>query len=265
MDPAANFGLDGQTAIITGGSKGIGKAIAERFAASGANVVICSRTQADVDAVAEDINEAEGGRCLAVECNVRELDDVEALVEATVEEFGGVDVVVNNAGGEFVAPFDDISDGGWEAVLDVNLVGTARVARVAGKHMQENGGGDIINLSSVNGQHAAPYESHYGAAKAGVISLTKTLAAEWAGHNIRVNCVAPGLIQTPGVAEVLGVDADDLPDRDSIDRVLGHPDEIADVIHFMASPANSFMTGETVTAKGKLHSGFEMDDLPAMD
>jgi NAD(P)-dependent dehydrogenase (short-subunit alcohol dehydrogenase family) len=124
--------------------------------------------------------------------------------------------------------------------------------------MRENGGGSIINLSSVNGQHAAPGESHYGAAKAAIIRLTETLAVEWAEYGIRVNCVAPGLIQTPGVAETLGIDSEEMPPREKVDRRIGHTEEIADLVQFLISPAASFLTGETVTAKGVPKPGNSM-------
>lgn len=249
------FSVEGRRAIVTGASSGIGRSIAERFAADGAAVAICSRAQERVDPVAEAINDGDGpGRAIAIECNVRDREAVEGLVEETVSEFGGLDLLVNNAGGEFVAPFAEISENGWKAVVDLNLHGTYHCTHVAGPHLRE-GGGDVINVSSVNGQQAAPGESHYGAAKAALINLTSTLAAEWAGDGVRVNCVAPGLILTPGVEETLGVEADDLPERDVVDRDVGHPEEIADVVQFLASPAASFVTGQTVTARGLQAAG----------
>jgi NAD(P)-dependent dehydrogenase (short-subunit alcohol dehydrogenase family) len=127
--------------------------------------------------------------------------------------------------------------------------------------MRENNGGDIINISSVNGQHAAPTESHYSAAKAAIIRLTETLAAEWATHDIAINCVAPGLIQTPGVAATLGIDASDMPPREQVDRRIGHTEDVADVVQFLASNAAAFINGETITVKGTPRPGnaFETD------
>jgi 3-oxoacyl-[acyl-carrier protein] reductase len=248
--PTDQFSVAGRTAIVTGASQGIGQTIAEQLAADGADVAICSRAQERVDPVAAAINDREGGRALAVECNVREREDVEAFVEAVLEEFDTIDILVNNAGGEFVAPFEDISENGWHAVVDLNLNGTVRCTQLVGEHMRENGGGCIVNLSSVNGQHAAPGESHYSASKAAIIRLTETLSVEWAPHDIRVNCVAPGLIQTPGVAETLGIDESQMPEREQVNRRIGHTEDIADVVQFLCSPAAAFMTGETVTAKG---------------
>jgi NAD(P)-dependent dehydrogenase (short-subunit alcohol dehydrogenase family) len=256
----ADFGVAGETAIVTGASQGIGRSIAETLAAAGADVAICSRSQDRIDPVAEEIDANAEGDALAVECNVRDRDDVEAFVEATVEELGGVDILVNNAGGEFVAAFDDISPNGWEAIVDLNLHGTFHCTQVAGEAMRdgEDPGGVVINMSSVNGQHAAPNESHYSAAKAAIIRLTETLSVEWADHGIRVNCVAPGLIQTPGVAETLGIDESDMPPREQVDRRIGHTEDIADVVQFLASSAASFVNGETYTVKGVPRAGNSM-------
>ena len=254
-----DYGVEDRTAIVTGASQGIGRAIAETLAASGADVAICSRSMDRVGPVAEGINEAnDTGNAFAFECDVRERERVEEFVEATVEEFGGIDVLVNNAGGEFVANFEDISENGWRTIVDLNLNSTVHCSQVAGEVMREGDGGSIINISSVNGQHAAPGESHYGAAKAAIIRLTETLAVEWADDGVRVNCVAPGLVQTPGVAETLGIQSDDMPAREKTDRRIGHSEEIADVVQFLASPAASFVNGETLTAKGVPRAGNSM-------
>ena len=254
----ADFDVADRTAIVTGASQGIGRAIAETLAAGGANVAICSRSMDRVGPVAEAINDEAAGSALAVECNVRERDQVEDFVEATVEEFGDVDVLVNNAGGEFVAAFEDISPNGWNSIVDLNLNSTFHCTQVAGEVMREGDGGVIVNLSSVNGQHAAPNESHYSASKAAIIRLSETLAAEWADDGVRVNCVAPGLIQTPGVAETLGIQSEQMPPREQVDRRIGHAEEIADVVQFLVSPAASFMNGETVTVKGVPRPGNSM-------
>jgi 3-oxoacyl-[acyl-carrier protein] reductase len=235
------------TAIVTGASSGIGRAIAERFAADGADVVVCSRDQENVDPVAEGIRE-DGGEALAVECDVTDRDAVSALVDATVERFGGLDVLVNNAGASFVAGFEDISPNGWETIVDVNLTGTYNCTHAAAEHLQD-GGGAVLNLASVAGKHGAPYMSHYAAAKAGLINLTRTLSMEWADDDVRVNCIAPGFIATPGLESQMGISAEDV-DRDEVDRRIGLSEEIADVARFLASPAASFVTGETVTAGG---------------
>ncbi|MFC7165161.1 SDR family NAD(P)-dependent oxidoreductase [Halospeciosus flavus] len=244
------FGVEGKTTIVTGASSGIGREVAEQFGSEGADVVVCSREQGNVDPVADTINDREGGgRALAVECDVTDRDAVEALVDATVGEFGGVDVLVNNAGASFMAPFEDISPNGWETIVDINLHGTFHCTQVAGERMREDGGGVVINVASVAGQRGSPHMSHYGAAKAGVINLTSTLAYEWASEDVRVNCIAPGFVATPGVESQMGVSAENI-ERGDVERRIGTTAEIADLAQFLASEASSYLVGETVTAAG---------------
>ncbi|WP_137287029.1 SDR family NAD(P)-dependent oxidoreductase [Halorussus salinisoli] len=248
-DQTDRFSVAGRTAVVTGASSGIGRAIAEEFAADGADVVVCSREQENVDPVAEGIEESDReGSALAVECDVTDRDAVEALVEATVEEFGGLDVLVNNAGASFMANFEDISPNGWQMILDINLGGTYNCTQAAEEYLKD-GGGSVVNVASVAGQQGAPYMSHYGAAKAAVVNLTSTLAFEWASDGVRVNCIAPGFVATPGLASQMGISADDV-DRESVERRVGVSEEIADVARFLASDAASFVVGETVTAAG---------------
>jgi 3-oxoacyl-[acyl-carrier protein] reductase len=245
----SQFDIEGQTAIVTGSSSGIGRAIAERFAAGGADVVICSREQENVDPVKDGIDDSDRpGQALAVECDVTDRDAVEALVDATVEEFGSIDTLVNNAGASFMANFDDISENGWKTIVDINLHGTYHCTQAAGEHLAD-GGGTVVNLASVAGQQGAPYMSHYGAAKAGVINLTSTLSHEWASENVRVNCIAPGFVATPGVESQMGISADNI-EREEVERRIGLSDEIADITQFLASDASSYIVGETITAAG---------------
>lgn len=243
------FSVDGETAIITGSSSGIGKSIAERFAADGVDVVVCSREQENVDPVAEGINESDSpGRALPVECDVTDREAVDALVEATVEEFGGLDVLVNNAGASFMAQFDEISPNGWKTIVDININGTYHCTHAAAEYLKD-GGGSVINLASVAGQRGSPLMSPYGAAKAAVINLTTTLSYEWADDDVRVNCIAPGFVATPGVESQMGVSADNI-DREEVARRIGTVEELADVTQFLASPASSYIVGETITVQG---------------
>ena len=244
------FRVDGSVAIVTGASSGIGRRIAEGFAAQGVDTTICSREQDNVDSVAEEINDSDApGRVLPIECDVRDHESVEAMVETTVEEFGGIDVLVNNAGAVFKCDFDDLSENGWKTIVDINLHGTYHCAQAAGARMQEGDGGQIINFASVAGTKGSPYMSHYGAAKAAVVNFTTTLAYEYAPHDIRVNCIAPGFVATPGVESQMGVSADNV-DRDSVERRMGLSAEIADIVQFLASDASSYVVGETIEAKG---------------
>jgi NAD(P)-dependent dehydrogenase (short-subunit alcohol dehydrogenase family) len=252
MTPEINerFSVAGQTAIVTGSSQGIGREIVEQFADEGANVVVTSRDQEKVDEVADGINDGDApGRAISIECDVTERDQVEDLVEATVDEFGGLDCLVNNAGASFMADFGDISPNGWKTIVDINLHGTYHCCHIAGEYLEADGGGTIINYASVAGTDGSPQMSHYGAAKASVINLTTTLSHEWAERGIRVNCIAPGLVATPGVASQMGITASDI-DRTTVERRTGRVDEIADLTQFLASPASSYMIGETVEIKG---------------
>ena len=244
---AERFSVAGRPTLVTGASSGIGRAVAEQFAADGAPVAVCSRTREHIEPVAEGIREA-GGEAVAVECDVREREAVDALVEQTVDALGGLDVLVNNAGASFVAGFEDISPNGWHAIVDSNLTGTYHCTQAAGEALRD-GGGVVVNVSSVAGRQGAPYMSHYGAAKAGIVNLTRSLAAEWASAGVRVVCVAPGFVATPGLASQMGIDADDV-DREAVDRRVGVAEEIADVVQFLASPAASFVNGETLAPAG---------------
>lgn len=243
--------IAGNTAIVTGGSRGIGNAIADRFARDGANITICSRDIENVKPAAEEIsNENPEGATLGIEYDVTDYEAVQRMVDQTVNEFGGIDILVNNAGANFMAPFKEISRNGWEVILDINLIGTVNCSQVVGEYMYEGDEGNIINMSSNAGQQASPGRAHYGASKAGIIHFTKTLAVEWAPEDIRVNCIAPGFVATPGLASQMDIVADDI-DRGKVDREIGIPAEVADVAHFLASPASSYVVGETITVQGR--------------
>jgi NAD(P)-dependent dehydrogenase (short-subunit alcohol dehydrogenase family) len=256
--PTDQFSVADRTAIVTGGSSGIGRTIAERFVADGANVVICSREQERVESAASELHGAPGD-VRPVECDVRDRDAVDALVDAAVDTFGTVDVLVNNAGANFYSDFDEISPNGWQTILDINLTGTVNCLQSVGEAMRAAGRGAVVNLSSFVTHFPSPQQSHYGAAKAAVSHLTGTVAYEWADDDVRVNAVAPGVVLTPGVEHVLDKDIDAVPDRETVDRQIGYPEEVADLVQFLVSPAASYITGEVVDIRG-VPQGLNLDD-----
>lgn len=244
------FDISGRTAIVTGSSQGIGKTIAETYADADVDVTVCSRSPDTIAAVAERINDAENsGRAIAVECDVTDADAVEQVVDETVDAFGGVDILVNNAGGSFMVDLEELSENGWKTIVDINLHGAYHFTQAAGDVMRADGGGTIINISSVGGLKGAPDMAHYGAAKAGLVNFTTTTAYEWAEYDIRANCIAPGIVATAGLESQMGITATDI-DRTTAHRRAGLPIEIADACIFLVSEASSFITGETIPIRG---------------
>ncbi len=240
--------LTGSVAVVTGGAGGIGVCIAKSYARAGARVVVASRKKENLDAVVADI-ESDGGTAMAVGCDITAQEQVEGLVRETVAAFGRLDVMVNNAGGGATprkpedTPYDE-----WARVVDLNLTGTWLCCIAAGKQMIEQQGGAIINISSVAGTKGHPGMLHYSAAKAGVISLSNNLAFTWAKHNIRVNCVAPGLIATPAMVKwgvIQGPETDDGKPVPRLERPPA-PEDVADLCLFLASPASALLTGEVI-------------------
>jgi NAD(P)-dependent dehydrogenase (short-subunit alcohol dehydrogenase family) len=241
---------------VTGGGRGIGKQIALAFARLGANVVIASRKQVNLDPTSKEIEDT-GASVLAVPTNIRETSEVEALLEKTVERFGTVDYLINNAGGQFPARPTAISDNGWRAVIDLNLNGTWNMCSRVGPHMAERGTGAIVNVVHIYSfeRGAAPF-AHSGAARAGVVNLTKTLAYHWARHGLTVNALAPGFVATEGLQEEFGhLDQEDFESaalKDIPTHRLADPDEIAAVTVFLCSPAARYINGTTIVADGGL-------------
>jgi len=250
------FSLEGKTAIITGGGTGIGKSMAVEFARAGADVAIASRKLEHLEPVVKEIEKL-GKRTFAMAVDVRQEEQVQALVERAVKDFGRLDIMVNNAGASFRAKPEDISINGWNTVVQINLNGVFLGSKWAVKQMIPQGGGVIINIASVAGVHGATMMSHYGASKAAVMNLTKAHAVAWAKHNIRVNCIAPGPVETEGYIEVLtkmDKAAADKAYKAVASRVAlqrwGKVHEIAYPAVFLASDAASFITGETIVIDG---------------
>ena len=262
-DPLGTFSADlfrGNTALITGGGRGIGKQTALAFARLGANVVIASRKPENLDRAAEEII-ATGVQCLAVPTDIRDVDQVESLVQKALECFGAIDFLVNNAGGQFPARPTDISDRGWRAVIDLNLNGTWNMCSRLGPHMVERGFGCIVNIVHIYSfeRGAAPF-AHSGAARAGVVNLTRSLAHYWASHGVTVNALAPGFVATDGLREELfsaltqedytAIATEDIPAQR-----LAEPDEIAATVLFLCSPGARYINGTTIVADGALSLG----------
>ena len=247
----SEYDLDGKVAVITGASRGIGRAIAHRFAMAGASVVVSSRKLAGVQAVADEI-QAAGGRALAVAAHVGDGEAVDALVARTVETFGRVDVAVANAAtNPHFGPLLSADDGQWLKILDTNLLGAVRLARAAVPHMESQGGGKLIVLASAAGQRPAPGMGVYGVSKAALIQLTRQLALELGPANVQANAIAPGVIetrfsrvlwQTPQIAEPMLA-------RLPLGR-FGQPDDVAGLALYLASPAADYITGAVLSVDG---------------
>lgn len=249
----SQYSISGETAIVTGASGGIGKAIARRFTDQGANVVICSRDQEALDQVADEVRqENPAGTIKAIECDITDREQVSGLIDATADHFAHLDILVNNAGASFVAPFSEVSENGWETILSINLTGTFNCTQLAQEGMRASGGGSVVNLSSIAAIDGSPLMTHYGAAKAGVINLTRTLSYELAEDDIRVNCVAPGIVATKGMETQMDFTSDEI-DRSEVKRRIGTVDEIAEVVQFLSSPAASYITGQTLPVEGVPH------------
>jgi NAD(P)-dependent dehydrogenase (short-subunit alcohol dehydrogenase family) len=254
----------GQTAIVTGGGTGIGRATALRFAALGADVVAAGRHLETLEETRRAI-EAAGGRCLPHATDIREVEQVEVLVNATLERFGRIDLLINNAGGQFPAKPSAISDRGWRAVVDLNLNGTWNMLSRVGPHLVEQGFGAVVNVVHTGVfERGAPVFAHSGAARAGVVNLTRTLANYWGRHGVTVNALAPGSIETPGWREnETGPLAwDESYEAALLASVPAHryarPEEMAEICAFLCSPGARYITGTVIVADG----GFLLHNMP---
>ena len=250
------FKLDGQVAVVTGGGRGIGEGIALGLAEAGADVVVAARRTEEVERVAEAIR-ALGRKALAVTCDVMEIEQVNALAERTLTEMGGLSCWVSNAGGaddRVPRTLLDMPERQWDFQLNLNLKAVWTGAQAAGRIMQDNGGGTIINISSSAANQASAHNGPYAVAKSGVNNLTQTLALEMAPLGIRVNGVSPGPIPTEVFLEFLQLKEEDIPELGKkfgipLGRV-GTPEDIAPAVVYLASEASSWMTGHTIKIKG---------------
>jgi citronellol/citronellal dehydrogenase len=238
----------GTVAVVTGGGTGIGRATAIEFARTGARLAICGRRPEPLEAARAAI-EGAGGECLAVPVDVREPEQVERFVDAALERFGRIDVLVNNAGGQFIARAQDISPNGWRAVHRLNVDAVWYLTRlVATRSLLPNRHGLVVFIG-LSPRRAIPGMAHASAARAAVENLAATLALEWGRYGIRTVCVTPGVIATEGL-EGYGAEAIAAWERDVPLGRLGRPEEVAEVIAFLASPGGAYITGATILVDG---------------
>lgn len=248
----AAIGLEGKVAVITGGSRGIGRAIAMRLSAEGAKVAICGRNLAAAEEVVAEI-EATGATGMAVAADVSRESDAEALIQASIKRFGRLDILVNNAGITRDGLLVRMKEEDWDAVLDVNLKGAFFTTRSALRPMLRARGGRIVNISSIAGTMGIPGQANYSAAKAGLIGFTKAVAKEVASRSITVNAVAPGFIETEMTA-VLSEDRKKIYLSQIPLGRFGDPTEVAALVSFLVSEAAGYITGQVITIDGGLRT-----------
>ncbi|MDP6100552.1 MAG: 3-oxoacyl-ACP reductase family protein [Dehalococcoidia bacterium] len=252
--------MDNRVAIVTGSGQGIGRAIALGMARAGAHLVIAERRPESAEAVAVEVR-ALGRKAISLPADVKQADQVAGIVAKTVGELGRIDVLVNNVGGGIRAPAMELEEKAWDLVMRMTLKTAFLGSQAVARHMKDHGGGAILNISSVEGLLSAPLMSPYAAAKAAIINLTRTLAAEWAQQGIRVNAIAPGFVETPGVLQFLTPEMK--AGRTSYIPMgrYGQPDDMVGAAVFLASDAAAYITGHTLVVDGGLTARRPGDNL----
>lgn len=253
----SRFSLEGKVALVTGASRGIGRATALGFAEAGADVAVASRKLPDLEKVADEVR-ALGRKALPVEAHVGKVEEIQTLIDAVVAEFGTIDILVNNAGtNPAMASVLDCEERLWDSIVNLNLKGLYFLSQAAARVMKDHGGGKIINVASGDGYKPEYLVGIYSISKAGVIMATKSMALELAQHNIRVNCIAPGPVST----RILDSHWFHLPEEEARAQKahladllplqhIAEPDEMVGAMIYLASDASSFTTGETILMDG---------------
>ncbi|MCP4568596.1 MAG: 3-oxoacyl-ACP reductase FabG [FCB group bacterium] len=244
------FNLEGKVAIVTGGSRGLGKAMALGLADAGADVVVASRTQADLDKVAEEIK-AKGRKALAIAMDATNFDSIKAMAAKVVEEFGKIDILINNAGFGTTVPFLKIAEEDWDRLLNINLKGYFMVTQAVGAYMFKAKAGRVINISSAMGESPMPFMAHYAASKGAINAMTKSLAQEWARRGITVNAIAPSYFLT---------DMNKSAHEDEMTNKLimsktpvgrwGEANELVGLTVYLSSDNSAYLTGAIIPVDG---------------
>jgi 3-oxoacyl-[acyl-carrier protein] reductase len=242
--------LDGKLALVTGASRGIGKAIAVTFAKEGADVALFATDEAKLKATADEVTAA-GRKAFARAVDLRKTDDVKAAIDAARDALGGLDVLVNNAGITKDQLILRMKDEDWADVLDVNLTGMFRVTKAAARHLMKSKAGRVINVTSIVGLMGNAGQSNYAASKAGIVGFTKSLARELSSRAVTVNAIAPGFITTDMTASMTDEQKKQLAERIPLGRT-GAPEEVAHVAAFLASDRAAYVTGEVIKVDGGL-------------
>jgi gluconate 5-dehydrogenase len=245
------FDLTGKTVIVTGGSRGIGAEMAEGLAEAGANLMLCARRAEWLDETVA-VFKAKNFNVESVLCDVSKPDDIQTVVDATIEKFGRIDVLINNAGISWGAMPEDMPLAQWQKVLDVNLTGCFLFAQAVGREMLKNKSGSIINIASISGITSSangPFYAGYAASKAGLIGLTRELAASWGRKGIRVNAIAPGFFHSRLADAAIDIYERSIQENNAIPRI-GAEGELKGAAVFLASDASSYITGQTIIVDG---------------
>ena len=245
--------FQGRVALVTGGATGIGRGIAEALAMHGADVAIVSRKAENLGPAADQIAAGAGRRCLPIAADVRQPEAVESAVDRTIRELGGLDIVVNNAAGNFLCPSAELSPNGFGAVIDIDTKGTWHVSRAASRARLKDHGGQILNISATLHYGGTPGQVHVAAAKAAVDAMTRTLAVEWGPQGVRVNAIAPGpIVDTEGARRLFPGDRAERLRAMIPTRRLGAIDDIVNLALFVLSDAGSNLNGAIVVSDGGL-------------